>query len=97
MPDFSISDISHEPDKPQGDSLWLFRKIGSDETQFVPADTPNEAWRGIRYFKDDEWLTWALIGHDEHVGEDDDPMEVAVNFAARDSVTNHWDENDEEE
>lgn len=95
MPNFSINNISHEPDKPEGDELWLFRRIGTRETQLVPADTVDEAWKGIRFFKDGDWYAWVLVGREDIVDEDDDPAEVSAQFKQRNRVkVEKWEEAD---
>lgn len=95
MPEFTFDDHDLEPDKPSGDDLYLFRRLGIDETQLVPADDRPSAWKGIRYFKDEDWIAWALIGREDIVEEDDDPTMVSAEFAAyHQGLTDKWDEND---
>ena len=91
-------DVSYEPDEPDGEYPWRFRKLNSEETQVVHADTIDDAWKGIRYYKGDEWKEWVLVGRDDFIRASGRVLEVSVQFAKRNkSLVEKWDEADEDD
>jgi hypothetical protein len=63
---------------------YLFRRIGSEETTTVAADTVDDAWKAIEDERED-WKAWMLI-HRKDIAESlsrERPLEVSSDYGRR--------------
>lgn len=85
---FQTKDEPDEPQESDGYFTWVF--VNGDRRLVVPADSRDDAWRGLHYHKSEDWYQWTLKGREDLIKKDLNTPEVSARFAQRCSETDDW-------